>query len=64
MKIRVEVRSQTEFNACIKAGNTAVVIGCSVEAWGDSSVVARENSSVEAWGNSSVVARENSSVEA
>ncbi len=43
-----------------------------MEAWGNSSVVARENSSVvawenssvEAWGNSSVVARGNSSVEA
>ena len=34
----------------------------SVEAWGNSSVVARGNSSVEAWGNSSVVARGNSSV--
>jgi hypothetical protein len=33
-----------------------------VEAWGNSSVEARENSSVVAWGNSSVVARENSSV--
>jgi len=38
--------------------------GKSVEAWGNSSVEARENSSVEAWENSSVVARENSSVEA
>jgi hypothetical protein len=33
-----------------------------VEAWENSSVVARGNSSVEAWGNSSVVAWENSSV--
>ncbi len=32
------------------------------QAWGNSSVVARENSSVEAWGNSSVVAWGNSSV--
>ena len=36
----------------------------SVEAWGNSSVVARENSSVVAWGNSSVEAWGNSSVEA
>jgi hypothetical protein len=72
MKKRIEVRSQAEFDLCIKAGNIAIVIGCSVVAWGNSSVEARENSSVvawgnssvEAWGNSSVVARENSSVEA
>ncbi|NBV06628.1 MAG: hypothetical protein EBS06_05270 [Proteobacteria bacterium] len=78
MKERVEVRSQAEFDACVKLGNIAVVIGChivawgnsSVEAWENSSVVARENSSVVArgnsnvvaWGNSNVVARENSSV--
>ena len=36
----------------------------SVEAWGNSYVEARENSSVVAWGNSSVVAWGNSSVEA
>ena len=59
MKTRVEVRSQAEFDACIKASNIAVVIGCSVVAWENSSVVARENSSVVAWGNSSVVARGN-----
>ncbi len=53
---RIEVRSQVEFDACVKDGNIAIVIGCSVVAWGNSSVVARENSSV--------VARENSSVEA
>jgi hypothetical protein len=80
MTQRIEVRSQAEFDACVKAGNIAIVIGCFVEARGNSSVearenssvVARENSSVEAWenssvvawGNSSVVARENSSVEA
>jgi hypothetical protein len=72
VKQRIEVRSQAEFDICVKAGNIAIVIGCSVEAWenssvvarGNSSVVARENSSVEAWENSSVVARENSSVEA
>mgnify|MGYP001617184426 CR=1 FL=1 len=64
MTKRIEVRSQAQFDACIKAGNIAVVIGCRVVAWGNSSVVARENSSVVAWGNSSVVARENSSVEA
>jgi hypothetical protein len=65
MKKRVEVRSQAEFDACVKVGNIAIVIDCrveargnsSVEAWGNSSVVARENSSVEAWGNSSVEAR-------
>ena len=34
------------------------------EAWGNSSVVARDNSSVVAWDNSSVVARDNSSVKA
>jgi hypothetical protein len=70
MKSRIEVHSQAEFDACVKAGNIAVVIGCSVEARGNSSVVARgnssvvawENSSVEAWENSSVVAWENSSV--
>ena len=70
MAIRIEVRNQAEFDACIKAGNIAVVINCSVvarenssvEAWGNSSVVARENSSVEAWGNSSVEAWGNSSV--
>jgi len=33
------------------------------KAWGNSSVVARENSSVEAWGNSRVVARENSQID-
>ena len=43
MKQRIEVRSQAEFNACVEAGNIAIVIGCSVEA--------RGNSSVEAWGN-------------
>ena len=70
MKQRIEVRSQAEFNACVEAGNIAIVIGCSVEARGNSSVeargnssvVARENSSVVAWENSSVVAGENSSV--
>jgi hypothetical protein len=51
-----------EFNACIEAGNIAVVFGLKVEAWGNSSVVARENSSVVARENSSVVAWENSSV--
>ncbi len=68
---RIEVRSQAEFDACVKAGNTAIVMpGTRVEAWENSSVVARENSSVVArgnssvvaWGNSSVVARGNSSV--
>ncbi|MDB5608122.1 MAG: hypothetical protein JWP25_5022 [Bradyrhizobium sp.] len=70
MKQRIEVRSQAEFDACVKVGNIAIVIGCRVEARGNSSVVAwenssveaRENSSVVAWGNSSVVARGNSSV--
>jgi len=62
MMKRIEVRSQVEFDECVNAGNIAIVIDCSVEAWGNSSVVARENSSVEAWGNSSVEARENSSV--
>ena len=51
MKTRVEVRSQAEFDACIKASNIAVVIDCSVVARGNSSVVAWGNSSVEAWGN-------------
>jgi hypothetical protein len=46
MKKRTEVRSQAEFDACINLGNIAVVIGCSVVAWGNSSVVARGNSSV------------------
>jgi len=58
----IEVRSQAEFDACVKAGNIAVVIGCSVVAMDNSSVVARDNSSVEARGNSSVVAMDNSSV--
>ena len=62
MKTRVEVRSQAEFDACIKASNIAVVIDCSVVARGNSSVVAWGNSSVEARENSSVEARENSSV--
>ena len=64
MKERVEVRSQVEFDACVKLGNVAIVINCRVEARGNSSVVAWENSSVEAWENSSVEAWENSSVEA
>ena len=72
MKKRIEVRNQAEFDACVKLGNIAVVINCSVvacgnssvEACGNSSVEAQDNSSVEAWGNSSVVARDNSSVEA
>ena len=71
-KIKVEVRSQAELNACVQAGNIAVVVGCrvvalensSVVALGNSRVVALENSSVEARGNSSVVALGNSSVEA
>ena len=61
-----------EFGTC---WSPAIVRNCykyRVEAWENSSVVARENSSVVArenssvvaWGNSSVVARENSSVEA
>ena len=70
MKQRIEVRSQAEFDACVAVGNIAIVIGCRVVAWGNSSVVARGNSSVVArgnssvvaWGNSSVVAWENSSV--
>ncbi len=49
MQKRVEVRSQVEFDACINAGNVAVVICCRV--------VARENYSVVAWGNHSVVPR-------
>lgn len=57
MKERVEVRSQAEFDFCVKAGNTAIVIGCSIVARENSRVVARENSSIEAWGNSSIVAR-------
>jgi hypothetical protein len=72
MRKRIEVRNQLEFDACVKNGNVAVVINCSVEArgnssveaWGNSSVVARDNSSVVAWDNSSVVAWDNSSVEA
>ena len=50
----------------VARGNSSVVAreNSSVVAWGNSSVEARENSSVVAWGNSSVVARENSSVEA
>ena len=56
MQKRIEVRSQAEFDACVKLGNIAVVINCRVEARENSSVVARENSSVEAWGNSSVEA--------
>ena len=62
MKERIEVHSQAQFDACVKAGNIAIVIGCHVVAWGNSSVEARESSSVVAWGNSSVVAWENSSV--
>jgi hypothetical protein len=70
MRKRIEVRNQLEFDACVKNGNVAVVINCSVEArgnssveaWGNSSVVARDNSSVVAWDNSSVVAWDNSSV--
>ncbi len=62
MKKRIEVRSQHEFDVCIAAGNVAIVIGCIVVAWENSSVEAWENSSVVARGNSSVVARENSSV--
>src|ERR1700752_726477 len=69
MRKRIEVRSQAEFDICVAAGNIAVAIGCYVEAWGNSSVEARENSSVEArgnssveaWGNSSLVPRENAS---
>jgi hypothetical protein len=63
-KIRTEVRSQAEFDACIKLENIAVVINASVEARGNASVEARGNASVEAWGNASVEARENASVEA
>ena len=61
--------NQEEFNEAIKKKNALIVLQdtteriiVSVEAWGNSSVVAWENSSVEAWENSSVVARENSSV--
>jgi hypothetical protein len=64
MSIRVEVRSQAEFDACVKIGNLAIVINCSVVARENSSVVAWDNSSVEAWDNSSVEAWGNSSVEA
>ncbi len=55
MKQRIEVRTQAEFDACVKLGNIAVCVGGGF-------FIARENSSVEAWGNSSVEARENSSV--
>ena len=68
MKLRIEVRTQVEFDACVSVGNIAICIGggffmarenSSVEARESSSVVAWENSSVEAWENSSVVARGN-----
>jgi len=62
MPKRTEVRSQAEFDACVKLGNIAIVIGCHVEARGNASVVARDNASVEAWGNASVVAWGNASV--
>ena len=65
---RIIIKFGTPYNRAIVNKRYA----CSVEAWGNSSVVARgnssvvarENSSVVARGNSSVVARENSSVEA
>lgn len=72
MAKRIQVTTQEEFDACVTAGNVAVVStghfvargNSSVEAWGNSSVEAWDNSSVEARENSSVVARGNSSVEA
>lgn len=57
MKQRIEVRTQAEFDACVKIGNIAICVGGGF-------FIARENSSVEAWENSSVVAWGNSSVEA
>ena len=64
MTQHIEVRSQEEFEACVEAGNIAVVIGCSVVARENSHVVALGNSHVVARSNSSVVALDNSSVEA
>jgi hypothetical protein len=73
--MKIIVRTQTELEVAFKnlkpsdqlvciEGKFALSVGMRVEAWGNSSVVARENSSVEAWENSSVEAWGNSSVEA
>ena len=77
MKEEIIVHSQSEFDAIPKDFDGLIVIektigvisveargNSSVVAWDNSSVVARGNSRVEARGNSSVVAWDNSSVEA
>ena len=51
MKQRIEVRSQDEFDACVSAGNIAIVIGCSVEARDSAHVVAWGSAHVVAWGS-------------
>ena len=58
------VRRKYDFASVEAWGNSSVMArgNSSVVAWDNSSVVALDNSSVVAWGNSSVVARGNSSV--
>lgn len=51
MQKRIKVCNQSEFDACVKDGNIAVVIEGSVEARGNSSVEAKDTSSVVAKGN-------------
>lgn len=43
MKQRIEVRTQAEFDACVQVGNVAICVSGRFVAWGNSSVVAREN---------------------
>ena len=65
MKKRIEVRTQAEFDVCVKAGNIAVCVGGGFfVAWGSSHVVARGSSHVVAWESSHVEAWESSHVEA
>jgi hypothetical protein len=75
---RIEVKTQEEFDAAVKAGNTAICIygffvardsshvealGSShVVAWGSSHVEARDSAHVEACGSSYVVARDSAHV--
>lgn len=51
-----------EFGTSLKPAVVTRAYQKRVEAWGNSSVVARDNSSVVAWGNSSVVAWDNSQI--
>ena len=72
MKQKIEVTSQTEFEACVAAGNTPLVTKGEFEAWGNATVEARGDATVHAsgyatvyaWDNATVYAWDNASVHA